>query len=94
MISHTLDEFWDCYKALPQNVRESARRAYAKWQVNHYHPSLHFKCVKDSAPPLYSARTGLDYRALGVREKQEDQDIITWFWIGTHAEYEKLIESF
>ncbi|GAA6618411.1 hypothetical protein NUACC26_042220 [Scytonema sp. NUACC26] len=32
-------------------------------------------------------RVGLDYRALGV----EVETGISWFWIGTHAEYDKLI---
>ena len=34
-----------------------------------------------------SARVGKGYRALGVEVK----DGISWVWIGTHAEYEKLI---
>lgn len=35
----------------------------------------------------WSVRAGLDYRALGV----EVEGGISWFWIGTHAEYDKLI---
>lgn len=93
MISQTLDDFWDCYKALPKNVREAACRAYAMWEQNHFYPSLHFKCVKDNVPALYSVRVGLHYRALGLRETRDEEDTITWFWIGTHPEYDKLIES-
>jgi len=37
--------------------------------------------------PLYSVRVGLQYRALGLLEN----DIQTWFWIGSHAEYDRLI---
>jgi len=29
------------------------------------------------------------YRALGLLEDEE----ITWFWIGTHAEYDRLLEK-
>jgi hypothetical protein len=32
-------------------------------------------------------RITIEYRALGVR----DADEIVWFWIGSHADYEKLI---
>jgi hypothetical protein len=33
-------------------------------------------------------RVGLHYRALAV---QEDQDLV-WFWIGTQAEYDRLLD--
>lgn len=38
---------------------------------------------------IYSARVGLGYRALAVR----DGDDVVWFWIGTHADYDQLIRS-
>jgi len=31
----------------------------------------------------------LGYRALGLLEDEE----ITWLWIGTHAEYDRLLEK-
>ena len=34
-----------------------------------------------------SVRVGIAYRALGV----EDSESIVWFWIGSHVEYERLI---
>jgi len=37
--------------------------------------------------PIYSARVGLGYRVLGLWEG----DTITWFWIGSHAEYDTLL---
>jgi hypothetical protein len=36
---------------------------------------------------IYSARIGLEYRALAVRKK----DRIIWYWIGSHAEYDRII---
>ncbi len=39
--------------------------------------------------PIYSVRIGLDYRALGVREG----DDIVWFWIGSHADYDRLVSQ-
>lgn len=35
-------------------------------------------------------RIGLDYRAFGVR----DDDDIIWYWVGSHADYDKLIRQF
>jgi hypothetical protein len=34
-------------------------------------------------------RVGLGYRALGVRES----DTMVWFWIGSHAEYDRLVRG-
>jgi len=34
-----------------------------------------------------SARVGSGYRALGL----DEGDTVQWFWIGTHAQYDKLI---
>jgi hypothetical protein len=41
----------------------------------------------DDAEPVYSVRVGLDYRAVGLLQG----DTITWFWIGTHDDYDKLL---
>lgn len=37
--------------------------------------------------PIFSVRITSSYRALGVRTGEE----IVWFWIGTHAAYERLL---
>jgi len=47
---------------------------------------LQFKQVHPSQP-IYSARVGLGYRALGVRKG----DLIVWFWIGSHSDYDRLV---
>jgi hypothetical protein len=36
---------------------------------------------------FWSARVGLKYRAVAV----ESEEGLVWFWIGTHAEYDRLI---
>ncbi len=48
------------------------------------HPSLHFKRLGD----YWSARVGLNYRALAV----EDGSDFVWVWKGAHGEYDKLIK--
>ncbi|MEQ9548900.1 MAG: hypothetical protein RIM23_04690 [Coleofasciculus sp. G3-WIS-01] len=72
---------------LPESVREQASKAYALWRSDPYHNSLQFKRVSQRQP-IYSARIGLNYRVLGLLEK----DHIYWFWIGSHAEYDELLQ--
>ena len=63
-----------------------ANRAYSLFRSNPGHPGLQFKKV-DDGNLIYSARVGLGYRALG----QMDGDDIVWFWIGSHADYDRLL---
>lgn len=76
-------EFWQAYRALPTTVQRLADRAYDLLKRDSHHPSLHFKRIDR----FYSVRVGLRHRALGI----EVEDGVTWFWIGSHAEYDKLI---
>ena len=75
--------FWELYRGLPVEVRESARKAYRKWQQEAFHPSLHFKKV---GCDNWSVRVGISYRALG---KFTNDGMFLWDWIGTHADYDK-----
>lgn len=78
--------FLDGLGRLPDVVRQQASRAYALWRLDPYHPSLQFKRV-GRRQAIYSVRVGLGYRALGLWEG----DTVTWFWIGTHAEYDTFL---
>lgn len=78
-------KFWKCYDDLPTGIRDLADKNFALLKENRLHPSLHFKRIGT----LWSARVGLKYRALGLA-KNED---VVWFWIGTHAQYDRLIED-
>jgi len=55
--------FWRCYERLPERIQQLARKNFALWSLNPGHPSLQFKEVK---PRLWSARVGLDHRALAA----------------------------
>jgi hypothetical protein len=68
---------------LPSRVQSLARRNFELLKQNPEHPSLQFKSVGR----FRSVRVGLRYRALGVPV----EDGIQWFWIGSHADYDKLI---
>jgi hypothetical protein len=63
----------------------AASKQYKLFQVDPFHRSLHFKEI---APGLWSARINKGYRALAYREG----DLLNWFWIGTHAEYDRLVK--
>ena len=76
-------KFWALYQALPEEVRDLADKNYQLLKSNPRHPSLHFKRIGE----LWSVRFGDHYRALGI----EEADGINWIWIGTHAEYDKLV---
>lgn len=76
--------FWEKYEELPDSIQELADKNYEILKADPKHPSLHLK----KAGKYWSVRVGRKYRALGV----EIEEGILWFWIGTHAEYDKLLE--
>lgn len=82
----TVPRFWRHYEQLPSAVRDLADKNFDLLKVDPYHPSLHLKRVGRSKQ-LWSVRVGAHYRALGM-DKPEG---IVWFWIGTHAEYDRLL---
>jgi len=67
-------------------VQLLARKNYRLWRGNPRHPSLQFKLV-GARNSVYSIRVGIGWRALGL----EADGVIVWFWIGSHAEYERLV---
>lgn len=85
MKSSTTSRFWRAYASLPAEVRIAARKQYRLWRENPRHPSLQFKKVG----PFWSVRVTEDFRALALLR----DDTYHWFWIGTHAEYERLIRG-
>jgi hypothetical protein len=76
--------FWHCYRQLPEEIQRIADRSYELLCADSRHPSLHLKRVG----PFWSVRVGLHYRALAVEEGAD----FTWVWIGTHAEYDRLVQ--
>lgn len=79
----TTPQFWNCYAALPARVRDLADKCYGQLKENPQHPSLHFKRIDN----FRTVRVGLHYRAIAI----EDGETLIWFWIGTHAEYDRLV---
>lgn len=83
MNHHASPDFWPCYRVLPASIRELADKSFGLLKADPTHPSLHFKKVGR----FWAARVGLHYRAVAV----EASDGLIWFWIGTHAEYDRLV---
>lgn len=84
MIHRATAAFWSHYERLEPEVRRIADKNFALLKADPQHPSLRFKRVGR----LWSARVGLHHRALCVRR---DDDCV-WFWIGSHADYDRLLK--
>ena len=82
MIHYAAPSFWRAYQELPEQVRALADKQFQLLKSDPQHPSLHFKRIGR----FYSARVGAHYRALAV----EAPDGVLWFWIGSHAEYDRI----
>jgi hypothetical protein len=79
----TTPQFWEFYGRLPADIRDLADKNFGLLKTNPRHPSLHLK----RTGRVWSVRVGAHYRALGLDKKET----IVWFWIGPHAEYDKLL---
>lgn len=88
MKSETTRAFRKKYGLLPPEVQAQARQTYLLWLRDPWHNSLRFKRVHPTYP-VYSARVGADWRALGTQRG----DKIVWFWIGPHAEYDGILRQ-
>lgn len=81
----TTASFWDLYNGLSDSLRERADKQFALLSDKPEHPSLQLKSVGE----LWSARVTDAYRVLALREG----NVFTWFWIGPHDEYERLLKG-
>lgn len=81
----TTDQFWERFQDLPENVRDAAKKTFQLLVENPRHPSVQFKKVGK----FWSARVGLAHRALAV----EDDAGFIWVWVGSHADYERMVRK-
>jgi hypothetical protein len=84
MKSATLPSFWSACRLLDETIRRRARKVYRLWISNPFHRSLRFKCINPEEK-IWSVRITHRYRGIGVLE----DDTVTWFWIGSHDNYER-----
>lgn len=85
MKHYTTPKYWQAYNSLPAQAQAVADKNFDILKKNSNHPSLHLK----KAGRFWSVRAGIGFRALGVDSPEGDG--IVWFWIGTHAEYDRLL---
>lgn len=90
MKSSRTQDFRKLFFKLPNRVQETAKKNYQLWRENPSHPSLEFKKVNNKLN-IWSVRVGIGWRALGVMKPQENK--IVWFWIGSHAEYDRILKT-
>ena len=88
MRSLLTEDFISCFRELPPRIQRVARKNYKLWSENPAHPGVQLKRV-GKRMPVYSIRVGIGWRALGLKE----DDRIAWFWIGSHAEYVRLLRD-
>lgn len=88
MESRTTERFRKSFDILSSKIKKDAKKVFQTWKSNHNHESLKFKKIQGKEN-IYSVRIGLSYRALGIKDK----NTMIWFWIGSHSEYDKLIEN-
>jgi hypothetical protein len=86
--SRTTTEFRKLFANLPKQAQEQTRAAYRQFKEDPSYSSLRFKKVHPELP-IYSARINKSYRAVG----QLDRDTVIWFWVGSHAEYDRLLKQ-
>jgi mRNA-degrading endonuclease RelE of RelBE toxin-antitoxin system len=86
--SRTTIQFRKRFASLPESIQDQTRKAYRQFKQDPSYPGLRFKKVHPTLP-IYSARINRDYRAVG----QLEDDTIIWFWIGSHAEYDMLLDQ-
>ncbi|WP_397197122.1 hypothetical protein [Nodosilinea sp. LEGE 07298] len=86
MKSRTTIQFRKLFANLPNQVQQQTRSAYRHFQKDPSYPSLRFKKVHPDLP-IYSARINKNYRVVG----QLEGDTVIWFWVGSHAEYDRLL---
>jgi len=77
-------DFWKRYYKLPQKAQVLADENFKLLKENPRHPSLHFKRIGN----FWSARAGLDHRALAVHDEAD----FIWVWIGSHDAYQRMLK--
>ncbi|WP_146394708.1 hypothetical protein [Planctomycetes bacterium CA13] len=88
MNSFTTRRFRERFSRLPSHLQKQTREAYRQFLADSSHPGLRFKAISGH-DNIWSARITLDYRAVCVL----DGDTVTWFWIGSHSDYDKLLSK-
>ncbi len=79
---------------LPERIRKALGKAIRIWSENPTHPSLRLHQLKDTKkgrhlPTSFTVSINMQYRAIYVM----DGPTAVWYWIGTHAQYDRFTGS-
>ena len=85
-LGNPFPRFWHEFNRLPAHVQCLAREKFQLWLRDPFHPSMQFKPLVGN---VWSVRIGDHYRAVA----QKHGDLVVWFWIGTHEDYNNFIGS-
>ena len=84
------DQFWKRYSTLPSEAKKAGKRnLYALC----FGTPIIRVCISNASirtRPVFSVGIGIHYRAVGCFLTNKE---ITWFWIGSHAEYDRLVRQ-
>ena len=78
--------FWHEFNRLPAHIQCLAREKFHLWLRDPFHPSMQFKPLVGN---VRSVRIRDHYRAVA----QKHGDLVVWFWIGTHEDYNNFIKQ-
>lgn len=84
-------EFRELYARLPARIREATRDACILFHREPSHPSLQLHTLKPTKKGQHQAESkavyiNMQYRAIFVEAPDGTN---TWYWIGSHADYDR-----
>ncbi len=78
--------FAKALEKLPARIQQRTHAALRTWAADPFHKGLHFKQAA-TAHNVWSLRIGRRHRALAFRTGND----ISWYWVGDHDAYMKLL---
>ena len=76
--------FWKLFRELPVEVQDLAIEKYELFKQDPHHPSLGFQ----AKGRVWTVDIGRSYRAIAIKTENE----LSWFWIGSHEDYNKVLK--
>jgi len=86
--------FREMFDRLPPAIQRLAAAAFRQFVDDPAHPSLRLHALRENRrssliPGSFSVSVNMQYRAIFF----QDGDTNVWWWIGTHAEYNRICGS-
>ena len=88
--NRTTHQFREQYARLPEQIRQATRASCILFDKDPRHPSLRLHDLEDNkrgqhVPDSTSVSVTMQYRAIYVTKDDQNR----WYWIGTHADFDK-----